>query len=197
MRFSDFQSRDLINRTIVNAWLLCKGKFRTPCCSHCNVQVGINSHPRIMHDHLKLDSAVSRMQRIFRSIRCCPNSTSMLISSFRTMTFQGHVVVRRLDDCTLGASLIYNCMMTMCSCNMNIQMQTIIGFTEYRLVQVLLHYYPSMDKPRPISDSSAVKSQNIPRQSSYKFSGTGPKAPTVTSQELSTSFALENSTSSR
>lgn len=63
---------------------------------------------------------------------------------------------------------------------MNIQMHTIIGFTEHRLGQVLLHCYPSMDEPRPTCDSKAVKTHNLPRQSAYKISGTAPKASTGT-----------------
>ena len=107
MRFNEFQSQDLIKRTIVKAWLLRSGIFRTPCCSHYNVQVGFNSHRRIMHDHLKLDSAVSCMQCMFRS-------TSKMLSKLNVhvrtaLAFQGHVVIPKLDDCAFGALLIYNC----------------------------------------------------------------------------------------
>ena len=69
---------------------------------------------------------------------------------------------------------------------MNIQTQKIIEFIKYRLGQVLLHCYPSMDEPRPIYDSNAVKSHNLPRKSPYKISGTGPKASTGTSQKFET-----------
>jgi hypothetical protein len=39
----------------------------------------------------------------------------MLISSVRTMTFQGHVVIPKLDDYAFGALLIYDCTTILCS----------------------------------------------------------------------------------